>query len=162
MRVFVGREPISPEEVQLDRVRWEQPREKKAAPLVPPKRLYLELQAADLSALGEKLHRSYRQILDSEPDFFLGELMEDVPRPGSPRVFLDRPFKLKSYLKPDSWWREETIRILLGMLNPWGTGERRYWIEEFVDVKVDGEFTIVIFEARLAGVTGPKPKLEDP
>lgn len=147
MRAFVDRHEVDTQDVELDRVRWEQGPERMSASLAGRKTLYVELVEADLLALGRAIHRSFEK-LRKDPEFFEDEMMEDVPRPASERQFVEKPLSIKRYLKPGSFWRSELIRAVMTRMNPWGVGEALFFIEQFKDVRVDPPWTILIFEAR--------------
>lgn len=152
MRAFLDRQLVPPEEIELDQDRWDLPRCR------GNKNLYLELVEEDLVAIGRMVFHRYRGFLAEDPDYFKSPEMEDVVRPRDERVFADRPLRVKSFLRKDSFWRAVTIKAVMQHMNPWNARitAPRCRIEELTDVKQDGPHTILILGVRVpkAGGTG--------
>ena len=148
MRGFVDRREIDLQDVELDRVRWDQRREVSVATLANKKTLYVELVEKDLREIGAAVFAEFQRCA-KDPDFFSDEMMEDVPRPKSADQFVEKPLSLKRYLRPGAFWRDVTIQSIVGRMNPWKMGEPRYWIEELKDVLVEPPYTILVFAARM-------------
>lgn len=134
----------------LDLLRWEGERSRGSDQLGPQRKaaLHLTLDAADLRAIGRKLHDAMEDYLREDEDFFARPHMDDVPQPSSAEIFVKDPLALKRYLAVDSFWRRKAAEALVATANPFRTGTARWFLEGFKGARLEGTSLVLDLTVR--------------
>lgn len=139
MYATVDEKPIKLSEIALATFAWDR-RDTTGSSAIK-----IHLSENDLRELGARLFLYAQTCTAEEADYFSGEYMRDVPRPGSEMIFNENPTLLATYLD-DSFWSRETIVELLNSISFTDNQTApRYWIQYFKQLTVIDEDVVAEF-----------------